>query len=133
MRHEPHAAAVRARSILDVDIEAIAGEPPAQPVRPFDDPQRIAAGVAETDLLHLVGVLQAIEIIVLDPAARALVGLQQREGRARDLDSGIVDEGTNQRARQRRLAGAQLAVERQRIAGPHRQGQQHRQTLDRRL
>ena len=60
---------------------------------------------------------------------RQLVGLHQREGRARHLDRLVVGEIADQRAGERGLAGAEIARQRDQVAGLERGGDVDRQPL----
>ena len=53
---------------------------------------------------------------------RQLVGLHEREGRARHLGGFVLGEVTDQGAREGGLAGAEIARQRDHVAGPQRIG-----------
>jgi hypothetical protein len=53
---------------------------------------------------------------------RQLIGLHQREGRARHLDGGVAGEIVDERAGEGGLAGAEVARERDHVAGRQRVG-----------
>ena len=65
--------------------------------------------------------------------ARQLVGLHQGEGRARHLDRLVAGEIADQRARESRFAGAEIARQRHEIAGFERGGDVGREALRRLL
>ena len=97
-------------------------EPVGRQTRPRRGPAIPAAPrplgwLVEAELGKLARVRHAIEVGMHHREARQLVGLHQREGRARHLDRGIVGEMADQRARERGLAGAEIARQRDEIAG----------------
>src|SRR6202023_871536 len=76
----------------------------------------------EAELPDLLRPGQAIEIEMPNRPARRLIGLDEGEGRARDL---LADaEGADEEAGEARLAGAQHAAEGQHVTGlrPRREG-----------
>ena len=75
---------------------------------------------------------QPVEIGMHERETRQLVGLHQREGRARHLDAVVAGEIADQRARERGLAGAEIAGQRHQVAGLERSGDVHRRSRTRR-
>jgi hypothetical protein len=71
----------------------------------------------ETQLVDLGGCVQAVEIEVRDRHAPRRVGLHERERRARDLLALIAAERADDGAGERRLAGPELAPERDEVSG----------------
>src|SRR5690242_16387901 len=66
-------------------IEAPRGERRAEPFRPFEENDAVDEGLLEAELEDLLGALQPVEVEMPDDAARRLIGLDEREGRARHL------------------------------------------------
>ena len=64
-------------------------------------------------------------------AARTVIDLHQREGRARDLQLRLAGEDADEGAGQRRLAGAEAARQGHEIAGLQFLGQNAREALRR--
>jgi hypothetical protein len=87
-----------------------------RPVRPFDQGRALRNRVVKAQLVQLGRRGQPIEVEMVDREPR-LVSLHQREGRARHLQFRIPGKRPDQAARQGRLARAEVALERQHIAG----------------
>ncbi len=76
----------------------------------------------EAEFVQLGWRRQAVEVEMLHRHAR-VVGLHQREGRARHFEGRVVGQRPDQRPGQRRLAGAEIALQRQHVAGAQRHGE----------
>ena len=87
------------------------------PLRPFHQRDGVLGGVVPSQLHQLLPAAEAIEIRVDDGAGRALIGLHERESGARNLEVGIVGQQADERAGERRLAGAEPTRQRHEIAG----------------
>ncbi len=118
-------AAVRRR--VEGDVEPIAGEAAAGPLRPFDEDERPVGRLLPTELRELGRLLDAEQVGVDDRELaavlhRALVDLEEGEGRARHLEIGLADEIADEGAREGRLAGAEVAGQGDEIAGLDERG-----------
>ena len=114
---------------IEHDLQPVGGEGWAGAVGPFHQSQRVVGGFLPADLLQLVGAAHAIEVGVDHVEPVEFVGLQQRVGRARHFERGVAGEGADERPRQGRLAGAEIAGQRDEIAGLEAQRQVTRQLL----
>ena len=83
--------------------------------------------VGEPDLDQLLGRIDAIEVGMHHRAARQVVDLHQGEGRARHFERIVAGEVADQRARERGLAGAEVARQRDHVAGREHGGDVARQ------
>ena len=89
-------------------------------LRPLDQAEAVKR-VFKSKLPYVFGLFEAVEIEMENRKRLRLIGLDQRESRARRL--GRAGEGGDDRARQRRFAGAERPRQRDDIAGakPRRQ------------
>ena len=67
------------------------------------------------------GIVDAVEVGVDQTEGRKIVALRQREGRARHLQRIVAGEIADHRARRRGLAGAEIARQRDDVAGSDQQ------------
>ena len=107
------------------DIEPVSRERIRGAVRPFEQHHRGVRRLVDAELGKLARMGDAIEIGVHHGEPRQHVGLHQGEGRTRHLQRGIFGEMADQRARERGLAGAEVARERDQVARL-----QHRRDVD---
>ncbi len=91
------------------DVEPVRRQRVGRPVRPFDHDDSVLRQIVEAELGHFGGARQAVEIGVHQRKLRQIVGLHQREGRARHLDRFVAREIANECAHERSLAGAEIA------------------------
>ena len=80
-----------------------------------------ASCLGEAELVELGRRADAVEIEMRDRQP-CLIGLHEREGRARHVERGVAGQRPHQRARQRGLAGAEIALQRDDVAGTKRGG-----------
>ena len=113
---EPRLWAVAGRQ-LQPDVEARRRQRSRRPLGPFDKDDRRLGDLLAAELAQLAGAGEAVEIGMDDGADRGVVGLDEREGRARHLEVRIAGERPDHRPRQRRLAGPEPARQRDEIAG----------------
>ena len=104
------AACRRIRGFGELDLVPAAGQQHSCALGPFDDRRAVLQRLIEANLARLLGGGEAIEVEVRDRQPRRLVDLAQREGRARHLGCAVAQQGGDQRARQRGLAGPHLAA-----------------------
>ena len=104
------------------DVEPVRRQKPRRAVRPFDQHDGVFRQVVEAEFGQLGGARQAVEVGMHHRKLRQIVGLHQREGRARHLDGLVAREIADQRAREHGLAGAEVARERDEVAGLQRIG-----------
>ena len=101
-----------ARLVDDLEAHAQIGrrQNGATALRPLDEHERVRiAVVAKARLEPLIGTLEAKQIKVIAVYARDRITLNQREGGTLDLSH--VAEPSKEAARERRLAGAEIALE----------------------
>ena len=84
-------------------------------VGPLDQHRTGGKGLVEAELVQFGRGREAVKIEMVHRNAR-VVALHQREGRARHVERLVVGERADQRARKRRLAGAEVARKRQHVA-----------------
>ena len=89
-------------------------------LRPFDEDDAVPRHLLEAELVQFVVARQAVEVEMRRRRVR-LVGLHQRVGRRRHLELRVVSQGADRGACQRRLAGAQIADQRDHVACRQRQ------------
>ena len=94
---------------------------------PFDERHGAANRLGKADLPQVLGVGEPVEVGVDDRPFGAIVGLQDREGRAGGLELRVAGRVAQEGAGQRGLAGAQFAAEHQDIAGPSEAGEPPRE------
>ena len=111
------------------DVEAVGRQKAGRAVRPFDQHHGAFRQVVEAELGKLCRTRQPVEVGMHQRKLRQVVDLHQREGRARHLDRGIAGEIADERARERGLAGAEIAGKRDEIAGLERIGDIDRKPL----
>ena len=128
---EAGGARALARREREGDVEPVRVQRRTGPLRPFDEHDPRLRGLLEAELAELLGVVHAIEIGVHDGTAGRVVGLDQREGRAWDLERLVAGERPDDRARERRLAGAELARQRDDVAGLQLAGEEAREAMRR--
>ncbi len=116
-----------------LDLEAIRRQQGAGAFRPFDQQGGAAGEVGETDLHEFRWLVDPVKVDVDHREPRQVVGLHQRERRARHLQARVAGELTDQRARKRGLADAEIARERNHVAGRQGVGKVGRQPAGRRL
>jgi hypothetical protein len=95
-----------------------------RPIRPLDQQRPDLPGLLEAELGEFVAIsaFQPVEVGVSEREAGQVVHLDEREGRARHGDVG-ARPGPDHGPRQLRLAGPQVALQRQHVA----RAQQRRQ------
>jgi hypothetical protein len=113
---------------LQRHLEPVVRQFAGQPVGPFHQRDVGFGELVEPGLGELARIVQAVEVEVGHGNAGIVVGLDQREGRARHLEAFALraqrlDEG----AGERRLAAAEIAADRQAVAGAHEQRKLARQ------
>src|SRR5471030_20797 len=130
---EPLLAVDRGEPTFTVDRkrhdQAVLGQEPTQPLRPFHERDAVGAGLLPAELEDLVGRFEAIEIEMPEGALRRVVDLDQRESRAGHDQPGIARNSAQDGTGKRRLAGAQAALQRHEVAGPQAPGQGGAQPL----
>ena len=104
------------------DVEPVGRQEAGGAVRPFDQHDGVLRQVVEAELGEFGRARQAVEVGMHHRKLRQVVGLHQREGRARHLDRRIVREVADERAREHGLAGAEVARERDQVARLQRIG-----------
>ena len=85
-------------------------------LRPFDQADAVGQRLVETEFVEFGYIGQPVEVEMRNGNAQ-IVALHQRKGRARDFEAVVVGHGTQESARQRRFAGAEIAGKRQAVAG----------------
>ena len=120
------------RAMAEGDVDAIFGQRIGRALRPFDQRQRALRQRRQSDFLQLARIIDAIEIGV-DKRKRQIVALRQREGRARHFERVVVGEIADHGARRRGLAGAEIARQRDDVAGADQQREVGHQMRRRRL
>lgn len=102
---------------LQFHIETIGRQLSAQSFRPLDQTGGACERILQAELPSVVRLLQPVEIDMPEFAAFAIIGLNQGVSGAGDF-VGIASPGFDRAARQRGLAGAQIAAEADDVAGP---------------
>ena len=102
-------------------VEAIGWQKSGGAIRPFHEHDSARRQIIEAEFAEFGRARKPVEIRVHQDEARQLVGLHQREGRTWHFDGLIAGEVADQRARERGLAGAQIAGQRHQIAGLERE------------
>ena len=110
------AAPSRAGSEFELDVQAFGFQRVVGALGPFHKRDGGLGGVVPSQLHQLLPAAEAIEIRVDDGAGRALIGLHEREGGARNLEVGIVRQQADEGAGERCLAGAEPTRQRHEIA-----------------
>ena len=114
--------ALRPVAEIEGERDVGVGESVAAALGPLDEDDAGRPRLVEAELVDLRRIGQAIEVGVGDCQAAGGIGLYQREGRARHLERRVVGERAQQRPRQRRLAGAEIALEAHHVARRQRHG-----------
>ena len=127
-----HVAMLRSvqRRQREGDIEAVRRQESRRPVRPFQQHDGVLRQVVETELRQLARAFQPVKVRVHQRKARQVIGLHQREGRARHRNVRIVGQKPDHGAGERGLAGAEIAGQRHQIAGIERGRDIHHQAPD---
>ena len=102
------------------DVETVRRQEAGGAVRPFQQHDGLLGQIVEAKLGELARTLQPVQVGVHHREARQVVGLHQREGRARHRDVRIVGEIADHGAGEGGLAGAEIAGQRHQIAGLER-------------
>ena len=111
-----HAPAGAAAVVVEAHFETVGRQQVAGLLGPFDDADAGLQRHSRPSSSSSDGAREAIEIEVRHRHARRRVALHQREGRARDLLVLVAGERMDDGAGERRLAGAELAAQREEIA-----------------
>ena len=98
------------------DVEPVGRQITGGAVGPLDQHHGLVQQVVEPKFCQFGSARQPIEISMHQGKTRQIVILQQREGRARHLDGFVARQIADQRARERSLAGAEVAGQRHHIA-----------------
>ena len=117
MTFETHRALVRRRTLRKMDVETVRRAKARRPLRPFDQRRPRRQVIVEAEFEKLVLVPDAIEVEMHELEARRRIGLHERKGRARDFGGCVRQHRADERARERRLARAEVAVKRDHVAG----------------
>ena len=115
------------------DVDAVGRQLVAGALRPFDQRDRAFGQRRQADLLQLGGVADAIEVGVQQRQGGQVVALRQRKRRARHFDRVVVGEIADHGPRRRGLARAQVARQRDDVAGRGQQREIGHQLRGRRL
>src|SRR6266487_6294834 len=105
------------RDEMKGDVEPIGRQQSVRAIGPFEQGGGALDRFFEAELDELARLGNPIEIGVDQRKARQRVALDERERRARHFEPLVLGESANQRARERGLAGAEIAGERNEIAG----------------
>ena len=130
--HRPWPArATRRRSPSSISVRSMSsrstGSACLEAVRPLDQHSALHDRVVEPGLGRVSRRSQAIEIEMRDRSDRRaldVIGLRQRKGRARHVESLVAERRPDNRSRQGRFAGAEIAAQRNHIAPPQIAGDQ---------
>ncbi len=109
------------RTVAESDIDAIGRQRTGGALRPFDQRQGCFRQRRQADLLEFGGIVDAIKVGVNQRERRQVVGLRKREGRARNLQRLVAGEIADHGAGRRGLAGAEVAGQRDDVAGADQQ------------
>jgi hypothetical protein len=104
------------------DIEPARRQKAGGAIGPFHQHNGILRQIVEAELGQFGGARKPVEIGVHHRKARQLVGLQEGERGTRHLNAILVGEITDQRARERGLAGAEIARQGHQVARLERAG-----------
>ena len=116
-------ARLRGRPCRECQGKCIGGQGVFRPIRPFDQRRPIADRLIEADILKFVRTAEAIEIEMRDLQPAEIIGLHQREGRARDFQLGVIGECSQQGAAERGFSRPEIACQRDDVAGREQNGQ----------
>ena len=108
-------------------VDAVGRQEAGGAVGPLHHHDGVFRQIVEAELGQLRRSRHAVEVGMHHREARQLVDLHQREGRARHLDRLVVSEIADHRARECGLAGAEIAGQRQHVAGFERGCDVHHQ------
>ncbi len=114
-------------------VEPIGGQETRRPVGPFEQHDRALRQVVEAKLGQLGCAREPVEVGMHQRELGQLVGLHQREGRARHLDRLVAGEVADEPARKRGLARPEIPRQRHQIAWLERAGDVDHQPLGRLL
>lgn len=106
-----HSSVGGGRNVVQLDRQVVIREEIARALRPLDEYEGLRLEhVIPADVLKVLRSLQAVEIDMVDGRPGRLIFVNDRERRAADIDDDAVS-GTDG-ARERRLAGTQIARQR---------------------
>ena len=100
----------------ECDVEPVGRQKSGGAIGPFHQHHRAIGKIVEAEFGKLGRAGEPIEIGMDDRETRQLIGLYQREGRTRHVDRLVAGEVADQRAREGRFAGAEIARERDEVA-----------------
>src|SRR5215831_4994106 len=109
--------------------EPFLGQQAAEALGPFDQGDTLGPRFLPAQLEDLLGRLQAVEVKMPEDAARRIVDFDQGEGRAWHDQRRIPRGGAQNGPCQRRLAGAQAALQGNDVARPKTPGERGAQAL----
>ena len=122
-RHRGGAGRVRVRGVdRQRHVQPVSREGVADALGPFDEQQRPVGRLVPAELGQFGGRADAVKVRVDDGEGRRLVELHQREGGARHFELGLTGEVAHQRAREGRLADAEVARQGEEVAGAEEVG-----------
>ena len=121
-----HRRSLRGRQ-RQCDVEPVGRQEARGAVGPFQQRHGAVGHVLEAEFGELARPRQTVEIGMHQRKSRQLVGLHQREGRARHLDRGVAGELADERAGKCGLAGAEIAGQRDQVTGFDGCGDVHHQ------
>ena len=102
------------------DVEPVRRQEAGGAVRPLHHHHGAFGQVVEAELLQLARRVEPVKVGMHHRKARQLVDLHQREGRARHLNVRVAGEMADHGAGERGLAGAEIARQRDQVAGLQR-------------
>ena len=111
------------------DVEPVGGEKSGGAVGPFQEDHATLGDIREAEFGELGRPRQPVEIGMHHGKTRQLVGLHQRERRARHFDGFIAGEMADERAGKGGLAGAEIAGQRDQVAGFDQRGDVEHQSM----
>ena len=101
----------------DFDFEPVGGQRLGDPLRPFDDRDRIGDSLVPAQIVELARAAEPVEIGVDDRSPRRVIDLHQGEGRAGRLEIAHPGQGPDQASGEGRLARAEIAGQADEVAG----------------
>ena len=104
------------------EVEPVRRQVAGGTVRPFQQRHGVFRCVLETEFGEFTGSRQPVEIGVQQIEPRQLIGLHDRESRARHLDGFVAGEMADQRTGEGGLAGPEVAGQGDQVAGLDRRG-----------
>jgi hypothetical protein len=102
------------------DVEPVRRQEAGRAIRPFHHRHGAFGQVVEAELLQFARRVEPVEVGMHHREARQFVDLHQREGRARHLYHGIAGEMADHGTGEGGLAGAEVARQRDQVAGLQR-------------